>query len=194
MRSSLVAFLSAAVSAQSTNFSACCNVDPNTVQMTDRLAWCRAQTNTCPLICPNGQTSKNTCDPNALTYDCECLSGSTPNISDYSQTLPSLECDAWKGQCVNNSANNLAGQTFCLSFLCGSKNAGAVGAGASAIQGGGQASSTSSGSSGGATSTSSSGSTPSASKSAAEAAVILGREYGTGALLVSVMALFGFAL
>jgi hypothetical protein len=56
----------------------------------------------------------------ALTYDCSCIGGNTPNISNYAQTLPSLECSEWKGQCTSAHPNDLAGQTFCQSFVCGS--------------------------------------------------------------------------
>jgi hypothetical protein len=63
MRSSLIfAALVAAVSAQSANFTSCCGIEPNTVDVNERLSWCRAQQNTCPLLCTNGQTSKNDCD------------------------------------------------------------------------------------------------------------------------------------
>lgn len=50
-----------AVSAQA-NFTSCCNVTPTSVEMVTRLSWCRAQQNTCPETCQNGQVSANTCD------------------------------------------------------------------------------------------------------------------------------------
>jgi hypothetical protein len=49
-------------SAQSGNFTSCCNVQPSTIEQSLRLSWCRAQQNTCPEVCPNGQTSVNNCD------------------------------------------------------------------------------------------------------------------------------------
>jgi len=57
-----VAAFASAVSAQA-NFTTCCNVTPSTVDANMRLSWCRAQQNTCPEICQNGQTSQNACDP-----------------------------------------------------------------------------------------------------------------------------------
>jgi len=48
------------VAAQGFN-DTCCGVDPNSVDSDDRIAWCRAQTNTCPEIC-GGRTSSNTCN------------------------------------------------------------------------------------------------------------------------------------
>jgi len=189
MRSSLLFTLSAAIASVSaaTNLTSCCNVDPATVDPNYRLAWCRAQQNTCPLICPNGQATANTCDSDTLEYTCTCASGATPNISDYGQTLPSLECDNWKGQCVNASANNLAGQNFCLSFICGSKNASASSA-PGTTTGAGGASATTSGSASGTSQTATT-----TSKGAA-AVIRAGQDYGTGALLLGVFAMFGFAL
>jgi len=144
--------------------------------------------NTCPLLCADGQTTANTCDSNALTYSCICASGNTPNISAYGQTLPSLECDNWVGQCVNASPNNAVGQAFCHSFACGSMNASA---GQSSGAGAGPSTTGSAASSG--PSATSSSATSSSSKAAATA-IALGREYGTGAMLVGMAAIFGFAL
>lgn len=64
MLSSLLITLAAIVglvSAQ-TNFATCCTIDPTTEPSDMLLSWCRAQTNTCPLLCQNGQTANNTCD------------------------------------------------------------------------------------------------------------------------------------
>jgi len=184
----LVSFVAAYATAQTnpTNFSTCCDVAPNTVDPNMRLAWCRAQTNTCPLLCSNGQVSANSCNSTDLTYSCTCASGTTPNISDYGQTLPSLECDQWKAACVNNSANDLAGQNFCLSFNCGSKNASA-GMGSSSP---GHFSTT------GSPSPSQTGgsSSPSPSTSHAAAALAAASEYGNGFVAAGLIALFGFAL
>jgi len=188
MRSAILLTLGAALTVSAQNFTSCCNVTPASVDINERLAWCRAQRNTCPLICANGQTSKNDCDENTLVYACECSSGGTANISDYGQTLPSLECDEWKKQCVAQAADNLAGQNFCLQFKCGSQNATQVGAGAST------GASSPSSTSGGNTASSTSGTTSSTSSGAAVAIAKVGRDYGSGALLVGVLAVFGFAL
>jgi len=188
MRSAILLTFGAALTVSAQNFSSCCNVTPASVNINDRLSWCRAQRNTCPLICPNGQTSKNDCDENTLSYACECTSGGTANISDYSQTLPSLECDEWVKQCVAQAPDNKVGQDFCHSFKCGSQNASQVGAGASS------GASSPSSTSGGNTASSTSGTTGSTSSGAAVALTKVGRDYGSGALLVGVLAVFGFAL
>ena len=57
----VAATLSGFAAAQS-NFTTCCDVVPDTVDAPTRASWCRAQMNTCPLLCPNGNTAVNTCD------------------------------------------------------------------------------------------------------------------------------------
>jgi hypothetical protein len=47
-------------------------------------------------------TTDNTCDPDALTYSCICDNGVSPNVTQYSQTLPFYICQAWGTQCVAN--------------------------------------------------------------------------------------------
>ncbi|KAF2405432.1 hypothetical protein EJ06DRAFT_502645 [Trichodelitschia bisporula] len=181
------AALIGATTAQS-NFTSCCNIEPNSVDGPTRASWCRAQTNTCPEVC-NGQTKENTCDSTKLTFTCTCLTGNTPNISDYAQTLPSLECDNWVAQCTAAHPNDLAGQTFCQSFLCGRKNATAGIKGPS-----GTSSASASGSS--ATGSSSGTSSPSASASAKSAAAVMrvGKEWGVVGVCVLLGGLFGVAL
>jgi len=192
----LVAAIVGLASAQNSSsvpgsFTSCCNIVPSSVDLVERLSWCRAQTNTCPETCANGQFKTNACDANALTFDCECLTGTTPNISDYAQTLPSLECDAWVAQCTAAHPNDLSGQTFCQSFICGKKNASASGSSASSPSS--SSLSTAAGSSATGSSTTSSTASATASKAAA-AAIKAGREYGTGAVAVGMLALFGLAL
>lgn len=50
------------VGAQNYSTSGPLSIDPNSVSMDTRMAWCRGQTNNCPLIC-GGQASPNTCNP-----------------------------------------------------------------------------------------------------------------------------------
>jgi hypothetical protein len=106
------------------------------------------------------------------------------------QTLPSLECDEWKSQCTLAHPNDLAGQNFCQGFTCGKKNASA------GINAPGGSSSSASATSGGSTAsaTESGGAAATSSKSAAANVVLVGREYGTGFVLLGLTALFGLAL
>lgn len=118
----------------------------------------------------------------------------TPNISDYGQTLPSLMCEEWVRQCVAAHPNDLDGQSFCHSFVCGSKNASALvsstssSASSSATGSGSSASSSGSGSG--------SAATTSAAPSSSGAAIALGvgKEYGTGVVGALLFGLFGLAL
>ena len=57
-----VTALTGIVSAQNYSTQGPLTVDPNSVPYVTRQAWCRAQLNTCPMIC-SGQASPNTCDP-----------------------------------------------------------------------------------------------------------------------------------
>ena len=49
------------VSAQNYSTSGALSITPSGVDYNTRLAWCRAETNSCPEIC-GGQASPNTCD------------------------------------------------------------------------------------------------------------------------------------
>ena len=58
------------VSAQNYSTSGALSIDANGVAYNTRLAWCRAETNSCPQIC-GGQASPNTCD--AVSSQCALL-------------------------------------------------------------------------------------------------------------------------
>ena len=67
-------------------------IDPNNVSNATRAYWCTNQQAQCPLIClqqvNDASTIQNDCDSNALTYACICGNGLSPNVTEYSQTLP----------------------------------------------------------------------------------------------------------
>lgn len=141
-----------------------------------------------------------------------CTNGNQPNISDYDQTLPSLVCGTWRGDCVQAHPNDLDGQTACLSVVCGSKNAStgistsstmmtsasatASSSGGSGGAGGAQqtASSTSDSGSSASSTASGSGSAASASSSSAAFALSVASNYGTGILAAGILGAFGLAL
>lgn len=81
-------------------------IDPDSVSQSDRTYWCDQQTAMCPLIClqqpgvTSMTTESNDCDADTLTYNCVCENGITPNITQYSQTLPFFICQTWGNQCV----------------------------------------------------------------------------------------------
>lgn len=81
------------------------SIDPASVPLSMRDNWCDQEKSTCPLICqqvPPGGYEVNECDPMALTYGCVCDNGKSPNLSEYSLTLPFFICQEWGNQCVTN--------------------------------------------------------------------------------------------
>ncbi|KAI9700490.1 MAG: hypothetical protein M1820_006789 [Bogoriella megaspora] len=82
-------------------------IDPNSVPIGTRDAWCIAQTSSCPLIClqqpgTTAATQSNDCDADSLSYQCVCSNGVSPNTTQYTQTIPYFECTESNNQCVNN--------------------------------------------------------------------------------------------
>jgi len=117
-----------AVAALITVASAQYSIDPNTVSNATRQAWCTSQIAECPLIClqtagNSAATDANNCDPTALTYDCVCSNGISPNVSMYSQTLPFYICQEWGNQCVSNCGSDSSCASTCRSdHPCGAQN------------------------------------------------------------------------
>ncbi|KAF2222041.1 hypothetical protein BDZ85DRAFT_264794 [Elsinoe ampelina] len=182
-----------AASAFVTSVTAQIQINPGTVPQAERNGWCDAQRNTCPVICQNGTTA-NTCDPNTLQYNCLCVSGATPNISDYSQTLPFFICQTSIAQCVA-ATTDASVQARCRDVTCGSRNASAETATTSSAA----PSSTSVSSQTSSAASSPTGSAASASSSApaatgAASALAAARDYGTPALMAGMLAIFGFAM
>ncbi|KAF2088347.1 hypothetical protein K490DRAFT_602, partial [Saccharata proteae CBS 121410] len=92
-------------------------IDPDTVPIADRDQWCLAQTTQCPLIClqtsaNSATTVSNTCNPNTLAYSCVCANNLSPNVTQYSQTIPYFECTEYGNQCVANCSQ---GDNLCAS-------------------------------------------------------------------------------
>jgi len=82
-------------------------IDPSSVDLATRQYWCTEQKSSCPLIClqlkgSEAGTISNTCYPRTLAWTCVCANGQSPNISQYSQTIPYFECVTSNDQCVNN--------------------------------------------------------------------------------------------
>ncbi|KAK3671265.1 hypothetical protein LTR78_008900 [Recurvomyces mirabilis] len=102
-------------------------IDPNSVVNTTRAYWCTQEQAQCPLIClqTNSQadTIANDCNPTSLTYSCVCSNGMSPNISEYTQTLPFFICQEWGNQCVSNCNGDSICQSNCRSqHPCGAQN------------------------------------------------------------------------
>jgi hypothetical protein len=104
-------------------------IDPNSVSDSDRQTWCNNQKAQCPLICLQqpGVTSMTTvdneCDPDALTYSCVCENNVSPNITQYSQTLPFFICQEWGNQCVTGcNGNNTCADSCRADHPCGAQS------------------------------------------------------------------------
>ncbi|WPH01141.1 Hypothetical protein R9X50_00397600 [Acrodontium crateriforme] len=180
------------VSAQ--NATSTYTVDPNSVAATERATWCANQRTNCYSIC-GGQAYPNTCDDTTLAWTCTCTDGSKPNISDYQNTIPSLECNAWFSQCIAENTQDLAAQDQCKLVHCGTK---APNPDTSSTSDSSSATSTASGTGttgSSTTSTAASGSgTAAASSTHGSDATVIGSQYGTGILASAFLALFGLAL
>lgn len=88
-----------------TNASAQYSINPNSVPLSTRDAWCESQLAQCPQIClqtsaHSSETRENDCVAKTLTYSCVCSNGVSPNVSQYSLTLPYYICQEWGNQCV----------------------------------------------------------------------------------------------
>ncbi|EMD63022.1 hypothetical protein COCSADRAFT_200645 [Bipolaris sorokiniana ND90Pr] len=94
-------------------------IDPDTVPQSTRDYWCSQNTAQCPLIClqqpgvNSMSTESNDCDSDNLTYNCVCDNGISPNITEYSQTLPFFICQQWGNNCVDNCGNDSTCQSAC---------------------------------------------------------------------------------
>ncbi|KAK0309373.1 hypothetical protein LTS16_003236 [Friedmanniomyces endolithicus] len=115
--------LLSSASAQQETYS----IDPNAVSNATRQVWCTSQQAQCPLIClqtaNDASTQQNACDPAQLTYACICGNGLSPNISEYSQTLPFFLCQEWGNECVANCNGDNLCQSNCRSqHPCGAQN------------------------------------------------------------------------
>ncbi|KAI8954894.1 hypothetical protein F4801DRAFT_411977 [Xylaria longipes] len=101
-------------------------VEPSSVPLSLRDNWCQQEKSTCPIICqqlPPGGYQTNDCDPLALTYGCVCENGMSPNLSEYSLTLPFFICQEWGNQCVNNCNGDAACASDCRqNHPCGALN------------------------------------------------------------------------
>ncbi|KAL2130422.1 hypothetical protein VTI74DRAFT_6394 [Chaetomium olivicolor] len=98
-------------------------IDPDSVPMSDRTAWCNDQISTCPTIClqtTTGAPEVNTCDPKTLTYGCVCSDGKQPNVSEYTLTLPYHVCTQWGNNCEKNcGTDNLCAADCRQKHPCG---------------------------------------------------------------------------
>ncbi|KAI6366723.1 hypothetical protein MCOR25_005089 [Pyricularia grisea] len=79
-------------------------IDPSSVPLATRKNWCSSETTQCPLICldtgASGKPRDNSCDPMTLNYACVCSNGNSPNLTEYSLTMPYHKCTQFQVNCV----------------------------------------------------------------------------------------------
>ncbi|KAA6407855.1 MAG: hypothetical protein FRX48_08206 [Lasallia pustulata] len=156
-------------------------LDPNSVPLSQRNAWCNAEQTNCPLLCGGlSFTGLNTCDGSSLNYQCTCNNGSSPDLAAYEDTLPSYICTQNKINCVLAHPNDANGQSACnTTYQCGTLAATNAPAGTSSSA---MPSSTS------ASATVTSSSTATASTTAKSMALSFGQNYGAGIVAAGLMA------
>ncbi|KAI9662366.1 MAG: hypothetical protein M1821_008533 [Bathelium mastoideum] len=178
-------------------------IDPNSVPIGTRDAWCTAQTSSCPLIClqqPGASgTTSNSCDSSTLDYTCVCNNGVTPNATQYTQTIPYFECTESNNQCVASCGQDSACQSNCRTQNpCGAQEPYKGNATASSILASMSATATSSSGSGstqtfnGFGGASATGSSSSSGSGAGRVTTEFGQHYGLATLALGIFA--GFAV
>jgi hypothetical protein len=120
--------LAAALFSMSVNSQVVYTINPESVSLPTRQGWCSSQTASCPLLClqlagDSSTTAVNECDAEALSYECVCGNGLSPNASEFSQTLPYFECQEYGNQCVAACNGNTPCQSACRDdHPCGAQN------------------------------------------------------------------------
>ncbi|KEF60054.1 uncharacterized protein A1O9_04904 [Exophiala aquamarina CBS 119918] len=185
-------------------------IDPNSVPLSTREAWCLSQIAQCPLIClqeagNSAATYSNTCDAASLSYSCVCSNGLSPNASEYSQTIPYYICTQYNTNCqAACGLDNTCAAACVADHPCGAQNPTRVNTSTittmSATTTGGAAASTASdgviytgfGTESGASATAGSGSSGSSNSAAARLVVNFGQIYGLAVVATGTFA--GFTL
>jgi len=102
--------------------------DASNLTDADKHQWCTAQKTSCPLLCSqlagnSLTTQSNTCDDGTLAYTCVCQNGQSPNLTQYSQTIPYFECTTTNDQCVANCGQDNACSNDCrANHPCGAQD------------------------------------------------------------------------
>ncbi|KAK9375817.1 uncharacterized protein V1513DRAFT_376566 [Lipomyces chichibuensis] len=94
-------------------------IDSNT-----RLQWCQSEIATCPLICLDEgyNATSNLCYPDNLYYICQCSNGHSPNLTEYSLTIPYFICQEQVTLCADNCGSD----NTCVSACRQNKQCGAT--------------------------------------------------------------------
>ncbi|KAI1469958.1 uncharacterized protein F4812DRAFT_308195 [Daldinia caldariorum] len=102
----------ALVSAQA-NSNSTFKIDPTQVDISDRVAWCQGQQDSCGTLC--GSVVQNICSTNTLDFQCVCQGNNEPDMNLYMNTVPWFVCERLQSDCITANENNAAGQKNCTS-------------------------------------------------------------------------------
>ncbi|EHA49871.1 hypothetical protein MCOR27_010692 [Pyricularia oryzae] len=115
-------------------------IDPPSVPLATRRNWCTSETTQCPLICldtgSSGKPRDNSCDPMTLNYACVCSNGNSPNLTEYSLTMPYHKCTQFQVNCVAacGLADNQCSENCRVNNPCGAASPkGASASGSAAV-------------------------------------------------------------
>ncbi|KAI0143608.1 hypothetical protein GGR57DRAFT_343935 [Xylariaceae sp. FL1272] len=98
------------VSAQA-NSNSTFTIDPSLVDPNLANTWCNTEYNSCTTLC--GSVSINNCNSTSLDFECECSSGTFPDLNKYQDTIPWFVCSQLQANCIVENENNAAGQLNC---------------------------------------------------------------------------------
>ncbi|KAK9477839.1 hypothetical protein V1514DRAFT_332644 [Lipomyces japonicus] len=100
-------------------------LDPSTISNDTKLSWCTSEVAVCPLICLDQGygTINNLCYPDNLYYTCICGNGLSPNLTEYSLTIPYFVCTEEVLLCVKNCGSDNDCSSKCQGGkICGATN------------------------------------------------------------------------
>ncbi|KAL5345732.1 hypothetical protein ACLOAV_009486 [Pseudogymnoascus australis] len=172
-------------------------IDPSSVLISTRKVWCNDQTSTCPLLCtqfPGGSmtTTTNDCDAETLTFDCTCGNGLSPNMTEYSLTIPFHICIEWGQQCVRGCGGVNTCQAACVEdHPCGAQDPSRVNSTATTTSGAAAATSTGVVAHDGFGDDSTTDEPTVPKPNAARAAFDIGKSYGLSIVFAGIFAAFG---
>ncbi|KAI0012176.1 putative amidoligase enzyme-domain-containing protein [Xylariaceae sp. FL0662B] len=112
----------ALVSAQA-NSNSTFKIDPQQVDISDAVAWCTGEQDSCNTLC--GTVIDNDCSTDTLDFTCVCQGGNQPDMNLYKNTMPWFVCTKLQDNCIVQTENNAAGQKNCTETFgdkCGTEN------------------------------------------------------------------------
>ncbi|KAI0381979.1 hypothetical protein F5Y04DRAFT_253704 [Hypomontagnella monticulosa] len=121
-RAAVVALSALSLVSAQANSNSTFTIDPSTVDISDRVAWCQGQTDSCGTIC--GTATSNGCSVDTLDFQCVCQGGKSPDMNLYMNTMPWFVCEKLQSNCIVQTENNAAGQKNCTSTFgdkCGTE-------------------------------------------------------------------------